>query len=129
MASGGFSITIENESYSSNYILALINSKLLYWQLQKLSNVFRGGWITCTKQYFSQLFIKKINKHNMPTYDKIVAITDQMLLAKQQILSAKTERDKEFLSNKCKSFDAEIDLLVYSLFGLTDEEIAIIEMN
>ncbi len=129
MASGGFSITIENESYRPNYILALINSKLLYWQLQKLSNVFRGGWITCTKQYFSQLFIKKINKHNKATYDKILVITEQMILAKKQILLAKTERDKEFLSNKCNSFDAEIDLLVYELFGLTVEEIQIIEMN
>ncbi|MBK8384065.1 MAG: hypothetical protein IPL16_19685 [Ignavibacteria bacterium] len=36
-------------------MLGVLNSSLLFWYLKKLSNLFRGGWITCTKQYFSQL--------------------------------------------------------------------------
>jgi len=61
MASGGFSISLEtNSKYSRGYILALINSNLLYLCLKSISNVFRGGYITCTKQYFEQLPIRVI---------------------------------------------------------------------
>ncbi len=42
------------------YVLALINSKLLFLCLQSISNVFRGGYITCTKQYFRELPIQQI---------------------------------------------------------------------
>ena len=40
------------------YVLGLVNSKLLFWYLRHISNRFRGGWITCTKQYFGQLPIR-----------------------------------------------------------------------
>ncbi|OAQ53468.1 type I restriction enzyme family protein [Natrinema mahii] len=61
MASGGFSISLEEESnYSKDYVLSLINSRLLFLCLQSISNVFRGGYITCTKQYFQQLPIRTI---------------------------------------------------------------------
>jgi len=33
----------------------------LFWKLERLSNVFRGGWITCTKQYFGELPIRRID--------------------------------------------------------------------
>ncbi|MFB6185560.1 MAG: Eco57I restriction-modification methylase domain-containing protein, partial [Halobacteriaceae archaeon] len=62
MASGGFGISLNDEvQYSPLYILALINSKLLFVFLQSISNVFRGGYITCTKQYFRDLPIREIN--------------------------------------------------------------------
>ena len=61
MASGGFSISLHPDSkYSRDYILSLINSKLLYLYLESISNVFRGGYITCTKQYFQQLPVREI---------------------------------------------------------------------
>ena len=53
MASGGFTITLGTSAkVRPEYVLGLLNSKLLFWQLQKLSNLFRGGWITCYKAVF-----------------------------------------------------------------------------
>jgi adenine-specific DNA-methyltransferase len=40
---------------------------------------------------------------------------------------AKTEGDKNYLNRKCERLDKEIDKLVYQLYGLTDEEIKIVE--
>lgn len=61
MASGGFTITVgESCVHDPRYVLSLINSRLLFWKLEQLSNVFRGGWITCTKQYFGELPIRCI---------------------------------------------------------------------
>lgn len=61
MAGGGFSIVLRPAiDYSDLYVLALINSSALFYYLKSISNVFRGGWITCTKQYFEQLPIHRI---------------------------------------------------------------------
>ena len=50
-----------------------------------------------------------------------------MLEAKKQLASARTERDKTFYENKCATLDRQIDNLVYELYDLTPEEIAIVE--
>lgn len=50
-----------------------------------------------------------------------------MLEAKKQLASAKTERDKTFYESKCATLDRQIDNIVYELYELTPEEIAIVE--
>ena len=50
-----------------------------------------------------------------------------MLETKKQLHQTKTEGDKNFLENKCSSLDKQIDNLVYHLYGLTEEEIKIVE--
>ena len=50
-----------------------------------------------------------------------------MLDTKKQLHQTKTEGDKAFLENKCSSFDKQIDKLVYELYGLTEEDIKIVE--
>ena len=71
MASGGFTITLAaNCPLRPEYVLGLLNSRLLFWNLQQMSNIFRGGWITCTKQYFGKLPIANPDKTR---HDEIVA--------------------------------------------------------
>ncbi len=131
MASGGFTITItESCSLNPKYVLGLLNSKLLFWKLQQASNVFRGGWITCTKQYFGELPIRTINftdKADRARHDKVVSLVEGMLAAKKQLQLARTDRDKDFYTNKCHALDRQIDALVYELYELTDDEIALVE--
>ncbi|HET9137705.1 MAG TPA: hypothetical protein VFO76_13820 [Candidatus Kapabacteria bacterium] len=50
-----------------------------------------------------------------------------MLATKQQLAAAKRESERTQLERKCEYLDNEIDKLVYQLYGLTDEEIAIVE--
>ena len=50
-----------------------------------------------------------------------------MLPAKQQLPTARTDRDRTFLENKCAALDRQIDQAVYQLYELTPEEIAVIE--
>ena len=49
------------------------------------------------------------------------------LEAKQQLVSARTERDQTFYQSKSATLDRQIDNLVYELYELTPEEIAIVE--
>ncbi len=131
MASGGFTITISEKCpLKETYILGLLNSKLLFWLLKQTSNVFRGGWITCTKQYFGELPIRNINFDDAAekvAHDKMVSLVEQMLDAKKHSQAARTDKDKTFYQDRCNALDRQIDRLVYELYALTPEEVEIVE--
>jgi len=131
MASGGFSISIKgNNSLSNRFIIGLLNSSLLFWYLKSISNKFRGGWITCTKQYMGQMPIKKIDfsiSGDKLYYGKIVSLVDQILNLKIQEINAKLPQEKKLLQRQIQATDYQIDRLVYKLYDLTDEEIRIVE--
>ncbi len=130
MASGGFTIALSPEcTLRPEYVLGLLNSHLLYWKLKQMSNVFRGGWITCTKQYFGELPIRNIdmtNRTDKTLYEKIVSLVDQTLSLKQQP-EAKTDHEKTALQRQINAIDQQIDQVVYELYGLTPDEIQIVE--
>ncbi len=50
-----------------------------------------------------------------------------MLSLYKQLPQAKTSQDKSFLQRWIEQTDRQIDRLVYELYGLTEEEIAIVE--
>jgi hypothetical protein len=45
----------------------------------------------------------------------------------KKLISAKTTHDRTALARQIDATDQEIDRLVYELYGLTDEEIRIVE--
>lgn len=48
---------------------------------------------------------------------------------KKLLPRAKTESDKNYLQRKYATLDKQIDELVYQLYGLTEEEIRLVEGN
>ena len=131
MASAGFSITVSPESgLSPQYVLGLLNSKLLFWRLRSISNPFRGGWITCTKQYVGTLPIYSINLANPAErncYRQIVDLVEQMLSLQRQLKAIKIAHDRKSVQRQIDATDRQIDRLVYELYQLTDKEIAFLE--
>lgn len=69
-------------------------------------------------------FIIVIDKNQ---HDEILLLVDQILIAKKLLQKAKTESDKNYLQRICDILDKQIDELVYQLYGLTEEEIKIVE--
>ena len=96
-----------------------------------MSNIFRGGWITCTKQYVGKLPIRPIDFADPPDkarHDKMVALVGCMLELNKKKQSGKlapSELDR--LEREIASTDQEIDALVYDLYDITEEERKIIE--
>jgi hypothetical protein len=60
-------------------------------------------------------------------HDRMVEMVDSMLDLHRRLVKAKTANDRTFLQRRIQSTDRQIDRLVYELYGLTDEEIAIVE--
>jgi hypothetical protein len=131
MASGGFTITVsDNCPEKTEYVLGLLNSRLLFWCLKQMSNIFRGGWITCTKQYFGELPIQTIDftsLSDVARHDLMVSLVTSMLDLHKQLADTKTAHDREIIERQIEATDMQIDKLVYEMYGLTEEEIRIIE--
>ena len=57
----------------------------------------------------------------------MVALVTQMLDLNKRLQDAKLEREKTLLQRQVEATDASIDKLVYELYGLTEDEIKIVE--
>jgi hypothetical protein len=56
-----------------------------------------------------------------------VALVESMLEQQKKYHDARMERDKELYERQIRIVDAQIDKLVYELYGLTEEEIEVVE--
>jgi hypothetical protein len=131
MASGGFTLTLGSGcSLKPEFVLGILNSKLAFWYLRQVSNVFRGGWITCTKQYFGEVPIVRFDlskSADKTRHDTLVLLVDKMLGLMPKLRAAGSDAEKATLQNAVTATDRQIDTLVYDLYGLTPEEIQLVE--
>lgn len=124
-------IKIEGSSIDPYYILAFINSKLISWYHHKRNpKAQKGLFPKVLVGDLAKLPIKKIdfeNSFEKLTYNKIIDLVAKMLQAKKETNTDKTEKDKTYTERKCSSLDSAIDSEIYRLYGLSDDEIKIIE--
>ena len=102
---------------SSNYLLSILNSKLLWWYLKQICAVLgdpnNGGRLQLKRQYVENIPLKIISiSLQQPFIDKV----DQILSLKKVNPEADTS-----------ALEREIDFMVYALYGLSEEEIKIVE--
>ncbi|HUV86831.1 MAG TPA: hypothetical protein VMX79_06935 [bacterium] len=57
----------------------------------------------------------------------MVALVEEMLELHKRLAAAKSDADKQRLQRAIAATDKKIDALVCELYGLTDEEIKIVE--
>jgi len=117
--------------FSMKYLLGLLNSRLMSFIYPYVSNKM-------VAQSFPRLSVGDVKKLPVRTinfsdpadkarHDKMVALVEQMLSLNKQLASAKTDHEKTALQRQIEAIDKQIDKLVYELYGLTDEEIRIVE--
>jgi hypothetical protein len=58
-----------------------------------------------------------------------VALVDKMLALAPRLRAATSDAEKATLQNAVTATDRQIDALVYDLYGLTPEEIQLVEGN
>lgn len=101
-----------SESMDLKYILGILNSKYANILLANL----RGDDYHIYPEHIRNIPIPKIDSNNKETADKIIALVDEILKAKEKDSNADTKEQEK-----------QIDNLVYSLYNLTDDEITLIE--
>ena len=60
-------------------------------------------------------------------HDGMVELVEAMLKLHKDLAAGKTPHDKEVIQRQIDTTDNEIDKLVYELYGLTEEDIKIVE--
>ncbi|MBN1582438.1 MAG: hypothetical protein JXA89_17150, partial [Anaerolineae bacterium] len=93
------------------WLLGLLNSKPVYWFYNKTSTQIRGGFVRFIAQYVSRIPIPETTRTHT-----IEALVEEILHLKRVTPAADVS-----------ALEREIDQQVYKLYGLTPDEIAIIE--
>ena len=60
-------------------------------------------------------------------HDRMVSLVDLMLKLHERLAVTKPGHDRYALQRQIDATDAQIDRLVYDLYGLTDDEIKLVE--
>lgn len=103
--------TVYNIASSSNELLGFLNSKVFHFYFKQVSNSIRGGYLRFFTDYVQNCPVAK-------GLDVLNPLVTKILSQKQADPAADTS-----------ALEKEIDVLVYGLYGLTAEEIAIVEQT
>ncbi|MBL8092184.1 MAG: Eco57I restriction-modification methylase domain-containing protein, partial [Anaerolineales bacterium] len=130
VTTGGFGITTDDKFGSPQYITGLLNSNLLDWFMKRVSTSFHGGYFAANKQFLVQLPIRVIDftkPDEKAQHDKMVALVEQMLSLHKSKAEAQTQSALDAYERQIRAVDEAIDTLVYQLYGLTAQEVKIVE--
>jgi type I restriction-modification system DNA methylase subunit len=108
--------------YDLRFICGILNAKLMKFY-------YRTTFPTLHVQNeeLASLPLPSIEKLDLRLHDRLVALVDKMLTLTPALRAAKTDKENAALQNAITKTDREIDQLVYQLYELTAEEIAIVE--
>jgi len=98
---------------ASNYLLAILNSKLADYYIRSLGVTRNGGYFEYKPMFVEKLPVPMIEESQQQPF---IALVNQLLSAKKENPAADTAE-----------LEREIDGLVYGLYGLTEEEVGIVE--
>ena len=102
----------------------------MWWFLKNTGYVLRGGYFTFKTEYLNPFPLPRVT-FTKPTskarHHKMVELVERMLELHKQLAAAKTEYARTNLQRQIDATDSQIDKLVYDLYGLTDDEIKIVE--
>jgi len=67
------------------------------------------------------------NPTDQAAHDRMVELVETMLTLHKELAAAKTDHSRTLIQRQITATDQRIDRLVYELYGLTDEEVRIVE--
>ncbi|MCY3780948.1 MAG: Eco57I restriction-modification methylase domain-containing protein, partial [Chloroflexi bacterium] len=136
--------TIDTKGFYSNdktfiipnanlYLLGLLNSKLAWLYLKRTCSVLgdpdKRGRLELRDIYVRTLPIRTIdfdNPEDVKMHDEMVALVDDMLDRHKQLPGLMGE-GRKIAEALIQRVDNEIDALVYRLYGLSEDEVAVVE--
>lgn len=108
------------------FILGVLNSRLerFYFESYVIDQSLGGGLIHATPGTHDKLIVPKTTDKHVSL---MVSLVEKMLALMPKLRGATSASEKAALQNAVTTTDAEIDRLVYDLYGLTEEEMKIVE--
>jgi hypothetical protein len=111
-------------TYDLRYILGILNSELVnFYFLRKIV-----GDVNIKGDYLRQIPIRTLdfsNVQDLEKYQKMLGLVDSMFLVSKQIEEVSVPEERVRLERERESIDIAIDELVYQLYGLSNQQISI----
>ena len=123
---GGYGVTLrEPAALDYGSLLGILNSTLISRYLRATSTPFRGGYIALNRQYIELLPVA-VPGEEAASVLRLAA--EKMTALHARASAASSPDEKEAVQRQLHATDRQIDALVYQLYSLTREEIAIVEV-
>jgi len=115
-----------DDELSLRALLAILNSRFI-------STFYKERGVKSARRIFPKVVIKNLREFPYP-YEisssataQLSRLTDSMSSLYQRWTTATIAHDRTIIQWQIEATDRQIDRLVYELYGLTDDEIAIVE--
>ncbi len=111
------------------YLVAILNSRLISWYFVNVNSVAR-------RDDFPKIIIRQTREIPLPdpnsdfaksSRSRVVELTRVISDLFKRLRTTRTPTENTSIDRQIAATDAEIDRLVYELYGLTEEEIRIVE--
>jgi len=112
------------------YLLGIINSRLVDFFWRTMFADFKSSFPQVTIFSLAQLPIRVVDfseRTGKSLHNQLMKLVERMLDLHKQLAAAKVPDEKTRIQRQIAATDKQIDQLVYALYGLTDEEIKIVE--
>ncbi len=107
-------------------LLGILNSRLI-------SFYYKQHAVKSGRKIFPKVVVRDLGQFPIPEdlmkQKKIGALVESMLALYNTLISPKSSAHKDVVQRQINATDAEIDRLVFDLYALTEEEVAIVEGN
>ena len=118
---------INNSNYNIKYFLSLLNSKLLNWRYKITSS---NNNILINELYNLPVPILDLSKKSdKEKHDNLVNLVDNIIAFNKKLHEERNPNTLTILKRQVEAIDREIDKIVYELYNLSEEEIALINDN
>ena len=114
-----YNLHITRPEIAYETLLALLNSRFSHWFVYKMFTSYKG--------LFPQLNQSTIQAIPVPL--NIGSRQDELVKLVQEMLDLKSVHDRHSHMVQIDRIDREIDCVIYALYGLSDDEIAIVEQG
>jgi len=133
MTGGGsgpfYGIRPKKPSFPIKYLLAILNSTLFGWVVKQQSTNLRGGYVKFSKQYIETMPIPTPHDADHSLVEALITQVDESIRLIKRRDSERSPHEKDVLDRQAHAVVCKIDQLVYELYGLTDEEITLVEQT
>jgi hypothetical protein len=115
---------------SPEYLLGLLNSRLLSWYITTHSPIFSGGYFKFSAPYLQSVPIRRIDwtsEGDVKKHDTVFSLVTGMQELRAQLSAVRTERDHQGTQRRIDALLHAIDSIAYELYDLTSDQISVVE--
>ena len=114
-----------------NYLLGILNSRLMSWYFLRRSNIAQ-------RDDFPKIILKETRslpivpvagrtKEHRFTQEKISALTEEIIDLYEKLRHCRLPHEKDAVNRQAVGIDMQIDRLVYQLYDISQKEIVLVE--